>query len=541
LVIPRFSEQSLKPKTIIPTVFVVLRPRPLGFYFLLRKNIGKEHCFAGVPCCDRFRPISDRATGQEGPFSSISLGGFNEAPEELKAMNSSNFVDPAFWSRLQFAFTLTYHYLFPQLTMGLAWFLVYWKWRALRTGDEKYNQAVRFWAKIFGLNFAVGVVTGIPMEFQFGTNWSDFTRYAGGVIGQTLAMEGMFAFFLESAFVGALIWGEKRLGPRYHFLAAVGVALGSWLSGYFILVTNAFMQHPVGYQIEANGLLGIASLKTYLLNSWAWVQFLHNQMASLVTGSFVVTAVGAFYALRGLHSTQAKLYLRAGTLTALVASLLVAFPTGDQQAKMVGHHQPVTLAAMEGKFVGGPVAGVAVIGQPNIATRRLENSIEVPGALSFLAYGTFQSYVHGLEEYPEDTWPDNIELLYYSFHLMITLGTIFIILMAYAAFQNWRGRLASRAWMLWVLMLAFPFPYIANTLGWMTAELGRQPWLIYGLFHTRDGYSKVVSDGDTIFTLIGFAGLYFVLGLLFLFLVGREIAHGPEEEVVASRGGEVFV
>jgi len=454
---------------------------------------------------------------------------------------TSNLVDPAFWSRLQFAFTLTYHYLFPQLTMGLAWFLVYWKWRALRTGDEKYNQGVRFWAKIFGLNFAVGVVTGIPMEFQFGTNWADFTRYAGGVIGQTLAMEGMFAFFLESAFVGALIWGEKRLGPRYHFLAALGVAIGSWLSGYFILVTNAFMQHPVGFQIEANGSLGIASLRTYLLNPWAWVQFLHNQMAALVTGSFVVTAVGAFYTLRGLHPIQARLYLRAGTLAALVASVLVAFPTGDQQAKMVGRHQPVTLAAMEGRFVGGPVAGVAVIGQPNIPDRRLENSIEVPGALSFLAYGTFQSYVHGLGEYPEETWPDNIELLYYSFHLMITLGTLFILLMAYAGFQNWRGRLETSTWLLWVLMLAFPFPYIANTLGWMTAELGRQPWLVYGLFHTRDGYSKVVSNGDTIFTLIGFIGLYFVLGLLFLFLVGREIAHGPDEEVVAGRGQESFV
>ena len=454
---------------------------------------------------------------------------------------NSNLIDPAFWSRLQFAFTVIYHYLFPQLTMGLAWFLVYWKWRALRTGDEKYNQAVRFWAKIFGINFAVGVVTGIPMEFQFGTNWAEFTRYAGGVIGQTLAMEGMFAFFLESAFIGALIWGEKRLGPRYHFLAAVAVALGSWLSGYFILVTNAFMQHPVGYRIEANGVLGIDSLSSYLLNPWAWVQFLHNQMAALVTGSFVVTAVGAFYTMRGLHPIQARLYLRMGTLTALVASVLVAFPTGDQQAKMVGHHQPVTLAAMEGKFVGGRMAGVAVIGQPNIAARRLENPIEIPGALSFLAYGTFQSYVHGLEEYPENAWPDNIELLYYSFHLMIMLGTIFIILMAYAGFQNWRGRLESSPLLLWVLMLAFPFPYIATTLGWMTAELGRQPWLLYGLFPTRAGYSKVVSNGDTIFTLIGFTGLYFVLGLLFLYLVGREISHGPDEEVVANPGEESFV
>ena len=435
---------------------------------------------------------------------------------------------------MQFAFTITYHYLFPQLTMGLAWFLVYWKWRALRTGDEKYNQAVRFWAKIFGLNFAVGVVTGIPMEFQFGTNWADFSKYAGGVVGQTLAMEGMFAFFLESAFVGALIWGEKRLGPRGHFAAALAVALGSWLSGYFILVTNAFMQHPVGYRIEPNGSLGIASMSGYLLNPWAWVQFLHNQMAAVVTGSFIVASIGAFYALRGLHSVQARLYLRAGTLVGLIASLLVAFPTGDQQAKMVGNHQPVTLAAMEGRFVGGTMAGVAVIGQPNVAARRLDNPIEVPGALSFLAYGHFGSFVHGLDHFPEDAWPDNIELLYYSFHIMITLGTLFILLMGFATFQNWRGKLESSTLLLWVLMLAFPFPYIANTLGWMTAELGRQPWLIYGLFHTRDGYSKVVSNGNTIFTLIGFTGLYFVLGLLFLFLVGREIGHGPEEELVAS-------
>ena len=313
---------------------------------------------------------------------------------------NSYLSNPAFWSRFQFGFTLTYHYLFPQLTMGLAWFIVYWKWRALKTGDEQYNKAVRFWAKIFGLNFAVGVVTGIPMEFQFGTNWASFTRYAGGVIGQTLAMESMFAFLLESAFVGALIWGEKRLGPRNHFLAALGVALGSWLSGFFILVTNAFMQHPVGYRVEAQGLLGIASPRAYLLNPWALVQFSHNQMAALVTGSFVVTAMGAFYTLRGLHRNQAQLYLRTGILVGLVASVLVAMPTGDQQAKMVGRHQPVTLAAMEGRFSGGSMAGVAMIGQPNVAARRLDNPVEFPGALSFLAYGHFGSYVHGLDEYP---------------------------------------------------------------------------------------------------------------------------------------------
>jgi cytochrome d ubiquinol oxidase subunit I len=253
-----------------------------------------------------------------------------------------------------------------------------------------------------------------------------------------------------------------------------------------------------------------------------------------VTGSFVVAAIGAFYALRGLYPVQARLYLRAGTLVGLIASLLVAFPTGDAQAKMVGHHQPITLAAMEGKFEGGPMAGVALIGQPNVAKQRLDNPIEVLGALSFLAYGHFGSFVHGLNDFSKDAWPDNIELLYYSFHLMITLGTLFIVLMGFATLQNLRGRLESSRLLLWILMLAFPYPYIANTLGWMTAELGRQPWLIYGVFHTRDGYSKVVSNGDAIFTLIGFTGLYFVIGLLFLGLTGREIGKGPKEPAVAT-------
>ena len=454
-------------------------------------------------------------------------------------------TDPAFWHRIQFAFTLTYHYLFPQLTMGLAWFLVYWKWQALRTGDEKFNQAVRFWARIFGLNFAVGVVTGIPMEFQFGTNWAGFTKFSGAIIGQTLSMEGMFAFFLESAFIGALIFGEKRLGPRVHFLAALGVALGSWASGYFIITTNAFMQHPGApgeiYEMVGSGtdqMLGLASISGFLLNPWAWVEFAHNQCAAVVTGSFAVAALGAFYTLRNEYREQASLFLRSGTLAGLVASLLVAFPTGDSQAKLVAHDQPVTLAAMEGRFEGGNMAGIAVIGQPNVAKQRLDNAIELPGGLSFLANGTFESYVHGLNEYPQTDWPDNIELLYYAFHLMVTLGTIFIFLMILANVQRFRGQLEKSTWLLWPLLLAFPFPYIANTLGWMTAELGRQPWLIYNLYRTSEGYSRVVSNGDVIFTLIGFCGLYLAIGVIFLFMVAREIDHGPVADAPRVGGPE---
>jgi len=446
------------------------------------------------------------------------------------------FDDPAFWHRAQFAFTVVYHYLFPQLTMGLAWFLVYWKWRDFRTGDARYSDAARFWARIFGLTFSVGVVTGIPMEFQFGANWSGFSRYAGSVIGQTLAMEGMFAFLLESAFVGALVWGEHRLSPRSHFLAALGVAIGSWTSGFFILVTNAFMQHPVGYTVASDGTLRIGSLSAYLLNPWAYVQFAHNQAAALVTGSFAVAALGALYALRRVHSEQAILYLKAGTATGLIASILVAFPTGDAQAKMVAHHQEPALAAMEGRFETGPMAELTLIGQPNVAERRLDNPIRLPGVLSFLAYGTFHSEVRGLNAFPRQTWPGNIELLYYSFHIMSGLGTLFIALMSVATLLRFQGRLETHRALLWCLMFAFPFPFIANTAGWMTAELGRQPWLVYGLFRTSDGFSRSVSSGSAIFTLIGFAGLYFVLGCLYLALIGRECAHGPVSEPAHGGG-----
>lgn len=436
--------------------------------------------------------------------------------------------DPAFWHRLQFAFTITYHYLFPQLTMGLAWFLVVWKWKHLRTGDEKYGKAVRFWSRIFGITFLVGVVTGIPMEFQFGTNWSEFSKYSGGVIGQTLAMEGMFAFFMESAMIGALVFGEKKLGPRNHFLAAVGVAVGSWLSAYFILVTNAFMQHPVGYEAAPEGALRIADMTAYLLNPWALIQFAHNQMAALVTGSFAVAALGAFYALRGKHREQASLYLKWGTAVGLAASLLAAFPTGDQQAKMVARYQEVSLAGMEGRFESGTAAGLNLIGQPNVREQRLDNPIRLPWMLSFLAYGTFHSNVRGLNDFPKEDWPANIELLYYSFHVMSGLGTIFIGIMGLAVLQLFRGKLESTTGLLWILMLSFPFPFIANTAGWLTAELGRQPWLIFGLFRTGQGYSDVVSSGDVLFTLIGFAGLYTVVGLLYVYLTGREIVLGPE-------------
>jgi cytochrome bd ubiquinol oxidase subunit I len=242
----------------------------------------------------------------------------------------------------------------------------------------------------------------------------------------------------------------------------------------------------------------------------------------------VMAAVGAHYALQDIHRDQARRFLRVGVLAGLVSSVLVVLPTGDRQAKLVARHQPASLAAMEGRFESGPWAGIVLIGQPDLRQRRLDNPIVVPGFLSFLAYGTFHADVPGLDQFPQDTWPDNIELLYYSFHVMAGLGTLFIALMGLAAFLLWRNALLRNTAMLWILMLAFPFPYIATTAGWMTAELGRQPWLVYGLMRTSQGASPTVHSGTVLFTLIGFCGLYFVLGVLFLFLVGREIGHGPD-------------
>jgi cytochrome d ubiquinol oxidase subunit I len=435
--------------------------------------------------------------------------------------------DPIFWHRLQFGFTVTYHYLFPQLTMGLALFIVVLKVLARRTGNERYQDAARFWIRIFGINFAVGVVTGIPMEFQFGTNWAQFSQRAGGVIGQTLGMEGMFAFFLESSFLGILIWGEKRFSRTIHDLAALALLAGSWLSGYFIIATNAFMQHPVGHRIALDGSFQIASFLTFLLNPWALVQYVHNMVAAVVTASFVVAAVGAYYTLRKAHLEQARIFLKTGIIIGLLSTLLVAFPTGDQQGKMVAKHQPATLAAMEGRWNSGTWAELTFIGQPDVAHHRQDNPIRMPGLLSFIAYGDFDSNVKGLNEFPPEQWPTNIELLYYSFHIMAGLGTLFIALMSLSAFLLWRGRLGNARWLLWILMLAFPFPYIATTAGWMTTELGRQPWLVYGLLHTRDGTSHLVHGGQTVFTSLGFAGIFVVLSFLFLYLILREIAHGP--------------
>jgi cytochrome d ubiquinol oxidase subunit I len=436
-------------------------------------------------------------------------------------------MDALLLHRIHFAFTITFHYLFPQLTMGLALLIVVLKTIALTRNDERYDQASRFWARIFAINFVLGVVTGIPMEFQFGTNWSEFARRTGGVIGQPLAMEGVFSFFLESTFLGLFLFGEKRLTRWQHWGSAFMVFAGSWISGFFIIVTDAWMQHPVAYRLLANGTFELTSFWGLLMNPWAWLQYAHNMCASVVTASFVMAAVGAFYVLDKRSIDFGRLFLRVGVTAGLVSCILMIFPTGDLHGRYVAKHQPAAIAGMEGLFHTQKGAPMVLMGQPDVEQQRIDNPIAVNSVLSFLIYGTTAAEVQGLDHFPRDQWPTTLPLLFYSYHIMAGLGTYFVLLMVIAAFLLWRGKLYTTSWILWPILLSFPLPYIATTAGWMTAEIGRQPWIVYGLMRTAQGSSIHVTAGNSLFTLLGFLGMYSLLSILWIVIVYRIIETGP--------------
>jgi cytochrome d ubiquinol oxidase subunit I len=442
--------------------------------------------------------------------------------DEAVTLNSALFYD-----RLQFAVTATFHYLFPQLTMGLAALILYLKSRAYWLRDPHYDEVAHFWTKIFALSFAFGVVTGIPLEFQFGMNWAKFSRFAGGVIGQTLAMEGLFAFFLESTFLGILLYGRKMFSPFVLWLTTLMLFVGSWLSGYFIIATNAWMQHPVAYVVDPDGAVHVASLWGLLTNPWIVWQYAHTMTAAVVTGSFVMAAVGAYYLLSEIYVEEAKTFLKTGVVAGAMATSLMLFPTGHHAALQVFEHQPIKGAAFEGHFYTEAGADLVLMGQPNMDTLTIDNPLVLPKMLSFIIHKHFGAEIKGLTDFPRDEWPDTMPLLYYTYHIMVGLGTIFIPVMVTALLLLLRGRLFRARWMLWTLMLFAPFPYIATTAGWMTAELGRQPWLVYGLLRTAEGNSPLVGSGNVLFTLLGYLGLYLLIGLLFLFLFFETVSRGP--------------
>ena len=316
------------------------------------------------------------------------------------------------FSRIQFAFTLAYHYLFPQFTMGLALLLVILKILYMVRKDERYNNAVHFWGKIFAITFIVGVVTGIPLEFQFGTNWALFSSYAGNIIAQTLAMEGAFAFFAESAFLGLFLFGEQAFGQKWHLFATIMVWLGTWASGLFIIASNAWMQHPVGYTV-ANGRLNISDLGAVVTNSWIWPQYLHTMSGAVITGAFMMTGLGAYYLLARRDIDYGRMFVTLGVIVGIIASVFQIFPSGDMEGKQVTTYQPTKLAAMEGLFQTESGAGIVIIGQPDVPKSTIDNPIIVPNVLSFLTYRRWTAVVRGLNTFPANQRPDAIEMLYY--------------------------------------------------------------------------------------------------------------------------------
>ena len=351
-------------------------------------------------------------------------------------------MDTAYFvHRLHFGFLITFHYLFPQLTMGLAPLIVLLKTIALRTGNHAYDDAARFWMKIFGINFVLGVVTGIPMEFQFGTNWARFSQMTGGVIGQALVMEGVFSFFLESAFLGLFLFGERRLSRLAHWWTGFMVFIGSWLSGFFIIATDAWMQHPVAYTRLPDGSYQVSSFSGLLLNPWGLVQYAHNMSGAVITGAFVMSGLGAFYLLNDRFEEYGRIFLRVGVAAGFVCSILQVFPTGDLHGRYLAKHQPITTAAMEGLFRTEKGAPMVLMGQPDVEHQRIDNPLVVNKVLSFLVYGTTEAQVQGLNAFPREDWPTNIPLLYFSYHIMVGLGTIFILVMSLAIFLLWRKTL----------------------------------------------------------------------------------------------------
>ncbi len=339
----------------------------------------------------------------------------------------------------------------------------------------------------------------------------------------------MFAFFLESAFLGLFLYGEKRLSPRAHWWSAVAVFLGSWLSGYFIIATDAWMQHPVGYVNAADGSLQLSSFWELMMNPWAWWQYAHNMGGAAITGAFVMASVGAFYLLWGKFEEHGRIFVKVGVIAGLIFSVLQLFPTGDGQGRMIALNQPVTLAAMEALFVSQSGAPLMILGQPDVEARKIDNPTVSPRSTQLPDLPRLESECAGARIASHRISGRRI------LPCFITATTSWLG-WGRSSLRSWSWRLSCcgaescfRArWMLWILLLALPFPYIANTAGWMTAELGRQPWLVYGLMRTADGYSKMVSAGNGMFTLLGFLGMYTVLGILFLFLVRREIEHGPQ-------------
>lgn len=439
-------------------------------------------------------------------------------------------MDVEILSRIQFAFTIAFHYIYPPLSIGLGVLLVIMEGMYLKTKNKLYERMTKFWVKIFALTFAMGVASGIVMEFEFGTNWSTYSRFVGDVFGSALAAEGIFAFFLESGFLAVLVFGWNKVSPRIHFLSTIMVSFGSMLSAVWIVVANSWQQTPAGFHIVGEGINARAEITDFwamVFNPSSMDRLSHVLSGAWLAGAFFVLSVSAYYILKNKHIEFAKSSFKIALGLALFASLFQLF-TGHQSAVGISETQPAKLAAFEAHYDSSAPGDLYLFGWVNEENQQVNLGVKIPGMLSYLIYGDSQKPVTGLNAFKPDERPP-VNIVFQSYHFMVAIGFALIALSIIGIFFLWKKTLFSKKWLLWIFVVAVLGPQIANQIGWISAEVGRQPWIVYGLLKTSEGLSKVVTANQVVFSLVLFTVIYFLLFLLFLYLLNEKIKHGPED------------
>jgi cytochrome d ubiquinol oxidase subunit I len=441
-------------------------------------------------------------------------------------------MDVEILSRIQFAFTIAFHYIYPPLSIGLGLIMVIMESQYIRTGKKEYETLAKFWTKIFGLTFGVGVATGIVMEFEFGTNWATYSRFVGDVFGSALAAEGIFAFALESGFLGILLFGWNRVKPWVHLVSTVGVFIGSMFSAIWIVVANSWQQTPAGYHIVSTGIETRAEITDFwamVFNPSSMDRLMHVWFGAFLAGAFLVMSVHAFYLLTNRHVEISKKAFKVALVVATIFSI-GQLVSGHHSANGVAENQPAKLAAFEGHFEAEAPADMYIFGWVDKEEQKV-TGLKMKGGLSFLLYYDFDAPVTGLNAFREDERPPAVNAVFQFYHIMVAIGMLLIALTLLGCFMWWRGKLFNRPWILWTFTIAVLLPQISNQLGWFAAEMGRQPWVVYGLLRTTDALSVAVSENQVLFSLILFFVIYSILFLLFLYLLDKKIKLGPYSKI----------
>jgi cytochrome d ubiquinol oxidase subunit I len=436
-------------------------------------------------------------------------------------------MDVEILSRLQFAFTIAFHYIYPPLSIGLGVALVVFEGMYLRTKDKQWEQLTRFWIRIFALIFGIGVATGIVMEFEFGTNWAAYSRYVGDIFGSALAAEGVFAFALESTFLGVLLFGWNKVSPRVHFFSTVMVTLGSMFSAIWIVVANSWQQTPAGFKVVGEGMTARAEITDF----WAMVfnpssvdRIMHVWIGAFLAGTFLVLSVHAYYILKGRFVEESKKAFGVILVIATI-SALAQLVSGHGSANGVAVNQPAKLASFEGHYDSLAVADMYLFGWVDDATQKV-TGVKIPKGLTFLIHQDFTTPVIGLNAFDKNDRPGLVNFVFQTYHLMIAIGMFLIGLTLFSLFLWWRGKLFDQRWLMILFSFSVLLPQIGNQVGWYSAEVGRQPWVVYGLLRTSDGLSENVRAGQVLFSLILFTFIYAILFSLFIYLLNKKIQHG---------------